>query len=92
MEQHHIQKWGWRVSDNGWVNYPDYQARVFRRDSEIRWTRPLHEYIKGCKTYSHLPPQEELSLYHPKTIEKQEQQNIFYNKNFSRELNVRTFK
>ncbi len=92
MEQHHIQKWGWRVSDNGWVNYPDYQARVFRRDTEIRWTRPLHEYIKGCKTYSHLPPQEELSLYHPKTIEKQEQQNIFYNKNFSRELNVRTFK
>jgi glycosyltransferase involved in cell wall biosynthesis len=90
MEQQHIQKWGWRVSDSGWVNYPDYQARVFRRDSEIRWTRPLHEYIKGCKTYSHLPPEEELSLYHPKTIEKQEHQNLFYNENFSRELNVRT--
>jgi hypothetical protein len=43
----------------------------------------------GCKTYAHLPPQEELSLYHPKTIEKQEQQNMFYNENFSRELNVR---
>jgi|TARA_B100000287_G_scaffold340543_1_gene326999 glycosyltransferase involved in cell wall biosynthesis len=89
MEQHHIQKWGWRVSDNGWVNYPDYQARVFRNDEKIRWTRPLHEYIDGCKTYAHLPPQEELSLYHPKTIEKQEQQNLFYNENFSRELNVR---
>ena len=89
MEQHHIQKWGWRVSDKGWVNYPDYQARVFRRDSEIRWVRPLHEFIDGCKTYAHLPPHEELSLYHPKTIEKQEQQNLFYNQNFSRELNVR---
>ena len=32
-----------------------------------------------------LPPQEELSLYHPKTIEKQEQQNMFYNQNFSKE-------
>ncbi len=89
MEQKHIQKWGWRVSDSGWVNYPDYQARVFRNDEKIRWTRPLHEYITGCKTYAHLPPQEELSLYHPKTIEKQEQQNLFYNQNFSRELNVR---
>ena len=78
MEQHHIQKWGWRVTENGWVNYPDYQSRVYRRDSGIRWKRPLHELIKGAKTYSHLPPQEELSLYHPKTIEKQEKQNLFY--------------
>jgi glycosyltransferase involved in cell wall biosynthesis len=90
MLQQHIQKWGWRVSDTGWVNYPDYQARVFRNDEKIRWTRPLHEVITGCKTYSHLPPHEELSLYHPKTIEKQEKQNMFYNKNFSRELNVRS--
>ncbi len=89
MEQQHIQKWGWRVNDKRWVNYPDYQARVFRNDKKIRWTRPLHEYIDGCKTYSHLPPHEELSLYHPKTIQKQEQQNMFYNQNFSREMNVR---
>ena len=89
MKEEHIQRWGWRVTENSWVNYPDYQARVFRRDESIRWTRPLHEYISGCKTYSHLPPQEELSLYHPKTIEKQEKQNMFYNKNFSKEMNVR---
>lgn len=89
MTDEHIQRWGWRVSEKKWVNYPDYQARVFRRDSEIRWTRPLHEHIIGCKTYAHLPPHEELSLYHPKTIQKQEQQNLYYNKNFSKEMNVR---
>ena len=89
MQDEHIQRWGWRVTDNKWVNYPDYQARVFRNSESIRWTRPLHEYIKGCKTYAHLPPHEELSLYHPKTIEKQEKQNLFYNKNFSAEMNVR---
>ena len=89
MTDEHIKRWGWRVTENKWVNYPDYQARVFRRDDKIRWTRPLHEYITGCETYSHLPPHEELSLYHPKTIEKQEKQNLFYNQNFSRELNVR---
>ena len=89
--QEDVQKWGWRVDEKGWVNYPDYQARVFRNREDIRWTRPLHEYITGCKTYAHLPPHEELSLYHPKTIQKQEQQNLFYNQNFSKELNVRRF-
>jgi len=90
MKQEHVQKWGWRITGKGWVNYPDYQARVFRRDESIRWTRPLHEYIKGCKTYAHLPPHEELSLYHPKTIQRQEEQNVWYNKNFSKEMNVRS--
>ncbi len=88
--QEDVQKWGWRVDEKGWVNYPDYQARVFRNRDDIRWTRPLHEYITGCKTYAHLPPHEELSLYHPKTKEKQEQQNKFYMDNFKRELLVRS--
>ena len=89
MKEEHIQKWGWRISEKGWVNYPDYQARVFRNREDIRWTRPLHEYITGSKTYAHLPPHEELSLYHPKTIQKQEQQNMFYINNFNQDLLVR---
>ena len=89
MTQEHIQKWGWRISERGWVNYPDYQARVFRNHKDIRWTRPLHEYITGSKTYAHLPPHEELSLYHPKTIQKQEEQNMFYIDNFNKDLLVR---
>ncbi len=89
MTQEHIQKWGWRISEKGWVNYPDYQARVFRNHKDIRWTRPLHEYITGSKTYAHLPPHEELSLYHPKTIQKQEEQNMFYIDNFNKDLLVR---
>tara|TARA_Y100001963_G_C6751260_1_gene434338 strand:- start:804 stop:1466 length:663 start_codon:yes stop_codon:yes gene_type:complete len=89
-EEHRV-KWGWRISTGGrshdpWINYPDYQARVFRNDESIRWIRPVHEYIGGCKTYAHLPPNEENSLYHPKTIEKQEKQNEFYEKIFTNNL------
>ncbi len=73
-----IQKWGWQLTENGWVNYPDYQSRVFRNKENIRWERNVHEQITGCKTYAHLPPHEELSLYHPKTIDKQIKQNEFY--------------
>jgi len=89
MTQQDIQKWGWKISEKNWVNYPDYQSRVFRNHKDIRWTRPLHEHIVGVKTYAHLPPHEELSLYHPKTIQKQTEQNMFYNKNFSADMNVR---
>ena len=73
-----VQRWGWKVTEKGWVNYPDYQARVFRNSDEIHWEGKVHERITGCKTYSHLPPHEELSLYHPKSIERQENQNRLY--------------
>jgi hypothetical protein len=78
ITQEHIDKWGWKVNSKGWVNYPDYQARVYRNTDSIHWTRKVHEYIVGTKEYSHLPPHEELSLYHHKTIDKQEQQNRLY--------------
>ena len=75
---YHLKQWGWVMNEKGWVNYPDYQARVFRNIDEIKWVRPVHELITGCKTYAHLPPHEELSLYHPKTIDKQIKQNELY--------------
>tara|TARA_R110002020_G_scaffold441297_1_gene652022 strand:+ start:19 stop:654 length:636 start_codon:yes stop_codon:yes gene_type:complete len=73
-----INRWGWKVTENGWVNYPDYQSRVFKNSNKIRWQNKVHERIFGAKTYAHLPPHEELSLYHPKTIDKQIKQNKFY--------------
>ena len=86
LTDEHCTEWGWSVTKLGWVNYRDYQARVFRKNDVIRWknhpysNKPVHESLGGCKTYAHLPPQEELSLYHHKTIEKQEQQNELYSK------------
>ena len=80
ITEQHIQQWGWRVSDAGWVNYPDYQSRIFKNSPEIRWKSKVHERIFGAQTFSHLPPNEILSLYHPKTIDKQEEQNNFYSK------------
>ena len=79
LTDRHKEEWGWKTTEQGWVNYPDFQSRVFRNDETIRWEKSVHEQIIGCKTYAHLPPHEELSLYHPKTIHKQEQQNQFYN-------------
>jgi hypothetical protein len=79
LTEAHIQKWGWKVDENGWVNYPDYQWRIWKNKPEIKWINKVHERLDGFKTYVALPPQEEFSLYHPKTIERQEKQNNYYN-------------
>jgi len=79
LTQEHIQKWGWRVDEKGWVNWPDYQWRIWKKKPEIKWKNKVHEVLDGYKTYSPLPAQEELALYHPKDIERQEKQNKYYN-------------
>jgi hypothetical protein len=74
----HLQMWGWKQNDKGWVQFPDYQWRVFKNTPDIKWKNKLHEVLDGYKTYAYLPELEEYSLYHPKTINKQESQNNFY--------------
>jgi hypothetical protein len=72
LTQDHIQKWGWRINENGWVNFPDYQWRIYKNIPDIKWKNKVHEVLDGYKTIAQLPAFEDLSLYHPKTIERQE--------------------
>ena len=78
LKQEHIKKWGWQVNENGWVNFPDYQTRLYRRTSDIEWEGKVHERIKGYNTLSVLPADEDYCLYHHKQIERQEKQNAYY--------------
>lgn len=78
LTEAHINKWGWTVNDKGWVNYPDYQWRIYRNSPEIKWVNKVHEVLTGYKTYATLPQRKEYSLYHPKTIERQVKQNEYY--------------
>ena len=75
----HIQKWGWNVNDKGWVNFPDYQWRIWKNNNKIKWINKVHERLDGFKEFSPLPQMEEYCLFHPKDIERQERQNQFYN-------------
>jgi hypothetical protein len=74
----HIKKWKWNVNDAGWINFPDYQTRLYRRTSEIEWQGKVHERIIGYNTLSVLPSEEQYCLYHHKKIERQEKQNAYY--------------
>ena len=74
----HIKKWNWQLNDRGWVNWPDYQWRIWKNVPEIKWINKVHERLDGFKTYAPLPPNEELALQHPKSINKQIKQNAYY--------------
>ena len=78
LTDEHIRYWGWNVNDQGWINFPDWQPRIHRNRSNIRWIKPVHEIMEGFAEYSFLPTEPEYCLTHHKTIDRQEKQNAFY--------------
>ena len=78
ITQEHITNWRWNVNDQGWINWPDNQWRIWKNKTEIKWINKVHEVLEGFKQFAHLPMEEDYSLYHPKTIERQEKQNAYY--------------
>tara|TARA_R110000822_G_scaffold119951_2_gene253208 strand:- start:166 stop:810 length:645 start_codon:yes stop_codon:yes gene_type:complete len=74
----HVSKWGWRLDENNWINFPDYQWRIYRNIESIRWKNRVHETLDGYTTISHLPRNPDWCLKHHKTIDRQEQQNKLY--------------
>jgi len=79
LTQEHIKKWGWEIDNNQWVNWPDFQTRIYRNSPDIKWVNKVHERLQGHKEFAYLPMSEEYALFHPKTIKKQEKQNNYYN-------------
>jgi len=78
LTQNHIQKWKWNVNENGWVNWPDFQTRIYKNTPELKWENKVHERLVGHNQFAYLPMEEEWALYHPKSIERQEKQNNYY--------------
>ena len=78
LTQEHINKWGWNVNEKGWVNFPDYQGRLYKKRPNIRWEKPVHEQIVGYREHTFLPQEKNWAMIHHKEIDKQEKQNDFY--------------
>ena len=79
LTEEHVKQWNWKVNDKGWVNFPDWQARIYKNSKKIQWVNAVHETLEGFATYSAFPEIESYCLYHEKEISRQEQQNTYYN-------------
>lgn len=78
LTEEHIKKWGWNVNEEGWINYPDYQGRIYRK--KMTWYGRVHEKIIGGQHFSILPKDDDdYCIQHHKKIERQEKQNNYYN-------------
>jgi hypothetical protein len=71
-----IQKWNWNVNEKGWVNFPDYQGRIYKKN--MTWYGKVHERIIGGERFASLPNDEEYCILHHKDIERQRRQNNLY--------------
>jgi hypothetical protein len=65
-------KLGFNINRCGWINWPDYQGRVYKNSPEITWTNELHTKLTGSDKVNALGAEPELALWHIKSIEKQE--------------------
>lgn len=79
LTQQHINLWKWNLNEKGWINFPDLQTRILQNSPKINWVNKVHEVLTGHNSYSFFPLEEDYCLIHPKTIERQEKQNTFYN-------------
>jgi len=76
-------RFGQRLDERGWINWPDPQNRIYLNDyPRIHWEKPVHERVVGYKTHSPLPFDVELAehmaIKHIKTLDTQVKQNQKY--------------
>lgn len=82
IDLNYIKKIKWKIDKTGRINYPDYQGRVYKNTSNIKWTRDVHEVIEGHKTQMILPKDFKLDIIHHRSMEHQLRSNKFYSENF----------
>ena len=78
LTQEHVNKWRWNINEQGWINFPDYQWRIYKNNVGVTWINKVHEVLTGYRTMATLPSDNEWRLYHYKDIERQEKQNSYY--------------
>jgi len=74
-----IKEWSWKVNEKGWVNWPDFQPRLYKNNNKIKWVGDVHERIEGYENYGTIVENELLAIQHHKHITRQRYQNNFYN-------------
>lgn len=73
-------KWRWHVNEKGYVNFPDFQMRLYRNCDWVKWDGLLHSKIVGHKNYVHLPQDDLFCILHPKQLDRQIEQNNLYDR------------
>jgi hypothetical protein len=73
-----ITDYKFNLNEMGWINFPDYQGRYYKNNEKIKWSSDLHERLTGSDQVARLDPNPLVSLWHIKTVERQDKQRAYY--------------
>ena len=71
-----LDRWGFKLNDAGWINWPDWQGRFYKK--ELQWEGKVHEKLVGYASAAHLDADPRIALLHIKDVKRQNKQNEGY--------------
>jgi glycosyltransferase involved in cell wall biosynthesis len=85
IDKEYIHQYGWKEEPcitylgKQKLNWPDIQGRIYKNNKQICWSGTVHETLSHYTYYTILPfDNEDISLIHIKTFQKQILQNLMY--------------
>jgi len=67
-----LDNFGFHANELDWINWPDYQGRIFKNDPKICYGNKLHENIVGATNPIVFKADPGLALWHIKSVDKQD--------------------
>ena len=61
-----------KVNEMGWINWPDFQGRIYKKADHIKWSDEIHTKLTGTDKAIGLKPTPQLAMWHIKSMEKQQ--------------------
>lgn len=61
-----------KVNEVGWINWPDFQGRIYKNAEYINWSDEIHTKLGGSDKVIAVKPDPQLALWHIKSMEKQQ--------------------
>ena len=61
-----------------YIDFPNYQKRIYRNTPKIQWEKALHEKIIGFKSTTYLPTDENYCILHCKHLKKQKTREVIF--------------
>ena len=66
-----VKAFGFVVNDVGFINWPDYQSKIYKKCDHIHWTDELHTKLTGSDKRIAIQAVPSLAIWHIKSMDKQ---------------------
>lgn len=73
-----LNKCNFNLNKNGFINWPDYQGRMYKNSQDIKWSGNLHERLTGIQNVIKIQDDPNLSLWHVKSVQRMKKQDEYY--------------